>query len=87
MNRYLFLLSAAIFGLVWLAFILGSLISQGVAALSPTLFTESTPPPGSAGGLANAIVGSVLMSVLPRALRSDQRRWHVQNEKVGHRNH
>ncbi len=57
-------IAAAIFGLVWLAFILGSLLSQGVAALSPTLFTEATPPPGSAGGLSNAILGSVLMSVL-----------------------
>jgi phosphate transport system permease protein len=55
---------AAIFGLIWLGFILGSLLSQGVAALSPSLFTESTPPPGSAGGLANAILGSVAMSVL-----------------------
>jgi phosphate transport system permease protein len=57
-------ISAAIFGLIWLAFILGSLLSQGVAALSPTLFTQSTPPPGMAGGLSNAILGSVLMSVL-----------------------
>jgi phosphate transport system permease protein len=57
-------IGAAIFGLIWLAFILGSLLSQGVAALSPALFTESTPPPGSQGGLANAILGSVLMSVL-----------------------
>ena len=56
--------AAAIFGLIWLGFILGSLLSQGVAALSPTLFTQSTPPPGSQGGLANAILGSVLMSVL-----------------------
>jgi phosphate transport system permease protein len=55
---------AAIFGLIWLGFILGSLLSQGVAALSPSLFIESTPPPGSAGGLANAILGSVAMSVL-----------------------
>src|SRR5207237_6433169 len=31
---------------------------------SPTLFTEITPPPGSKGGLANAIGGSVLMSVI-----------------------
>ncbi len=57
-------ITAAIFGLIWLAFILGSLLSEGVAALSPTLFTESTPPPGSPGGLANAILGSVLMSLL-----------------------
>jgi len=54
---------AAVFGLVWLAFILGALLSEGVAAIGPHLFTESTPPPGMPGGLANAILGSVLMSV------------------------
>jgi phosphate transport system permease protein len=57
-------ISAAIFGLIWLAFILVALLSEGIAALSPTLFIESTPPPGEAGGLANAILGSVMMSAL-----------------------
>jgi phosphate transport system permease protein len=56
-------LAAALFGLVWLAFILGALLKDGISALSPALFTQSTPPPGSAGGLANAIVGSAIMSV------------------------
>jgi phosphate transport system permease protein len=56
-------LGAALFGLVWLAFILGTLLKDGVAALSPTLFTLDTPPPGSAGGLRNAIFGSVVMSL------------------------
>ena len=37
--------------------------SQGFEALSPTLFTQMTPPPGSAGGLANAIFGSVMIVV------------------------
>lgn len=55
---------AALFGLIWLAFILSALLSEGVAGLSPMLFTHSTPPPGQPGGLLNAIVGSVLMSVL-----------------------
>ena len=55
---------AAVFGLVWLAFILGTLLVNGVAALSPSLFTEATPPPGSAGGLSNAIFGSVVMSTV-----------------------
>ena len=57
-------IAAAIFGLIWLGFILGALLSEGVAALSPTLFTEITPPPGSEGGLSNAILGSVMMSVI-----------------------
>jgi phosphate transport system permease protein len=57
-------IAAAGFGLVWLTFILSALLSQGVAALSPTLFTHSTPPPGQPGGLLNAIIGSLLMSVM-----------------------
>jgi len=56
--------SAALFGLVWLTFILGGLLVDGISALSPTLFTEITPPPGSKGGLANAIGGSILMSTI-----------------------
>lgn len=56
-------LAAAVFGLIWLAFILGALLKDGISALSPTLFTEITPPPGSKGGLSNAIFGSVLMSL------------------------
>ena len=57
-------MAAALFGLVWLAFILGGLLVDGISALSPTLFTEITPPPGSKGGLANAIGGSILMSTI-----------------------
>ena len=54
---------AALFGLVWLAFILGALLKDGISAMSLSLFTEITPPPGSSGGLLNAIFGSVVMSV------------------------
>jgi len=56
--------AAAAFGIGWLALILGSLIMEGVAGLSPTLFTEMTPPPGATGGLANAIVGSLMMNAI-----------------------
>jgi phosphate transport system permease protein len=56
-------LGAALFGLVWLAFILGALLKEGVSALSWTLFTQPTPPPGMAGGLSNAIFGSAVMSL------------------------
>ena len=49
------------FGMAFLLWILGVLFWQGVAALSPTLFTQMTPPPGEAGGLANAIFGSVVI--------------------------
>jgi phosphate transport system permease protein len=65
-NRFFLFLSvaAAGFGLVWLTLILGSLIVNGIGGLSPRLFTETTPPPGSDGGLINAIVGSLVMSAI-----------------------
>ena len=49
------------FGMFFLLWILGVLFYQGFTSLSPTLFTQMTPPPGSAGGLATAIYGSVLI--------------------------
>jgi phosphate transport system permease protein len=55
---------AVLFGLFWLVWILWTLFDLGLQALKPTLFTQTTPPPGSAGGLANAIFGSLLMSLL-----------------------
>ena len=56
--------AAAAFGLGWLVLILGVLIYEGIGGLSLSVFLENTPPPGSAGGLLNAIVGSVMMTVL-----------------------
>jgi len=56
------------FALMALTAILWSLLSQGAMALSPNLFTQSTPAPGSPGGLANAIVGSLMMCVLAMVL-------------------
>jgi phosphate transport system permease protein len=61
-------IGAALFGLIWLGFILGALLKNGFAAMSPTLFTQPTPPPGSAGGLSNAIAGSVMMSLVAVAV-------------------
>ena len=52
---------AALFGLFWLAWILLTTLYNGFAALSPSLFTEMTPPPGAAGGLLNAIFGSAVI--------------------------
>ena len=54
-------LGAMTFGLFWLAWILLTILQLGVSGLSVAVFTEMTPPPGSAGGLANAIFGSVVM--------------------------
>lgn len=52
-------------GLVFLGAILWELVKQGVAGLSLAIFTQVTPPPGSAsGGLLNAIYGSAVMTVL-----------------------
>ncbi len=54
-------MAALVFGLFWLVWILAVLVLKGGSALSLTLFTESTPPPGQAGGLLNAIMGSFVM--------------------------
>lgn len=53
--------AALAFGLFWLCWILAVLLIKGGSALSITLLTESTPPPGQAGGLLNAILGSFVM--------------------------
>ena len=58
-------LGAAVFGVTWLALILFTLLYNGLAGLHLDIFTQNTPPPGSnEGGLLNAIVGSVIMTVL-----------------------
>jgi phosphate transport system permease protein len=53
----------AAFGLFWLVWILWTTLRTGIAAMKPALFYEMTPPPGSEGGLANALFGSLVMSV------------------------
>jgi len=57
-------LAATAFGLGWLVLILGSLLWQGFSGLSPAVFTKMTPPPGSSGGLLNAIAGSFALTAL-----------------------
>src|SRR6185295_17739585 len=57
-------LLATMIGLGWLVLILGALLWQGLSGLSPKVFTEMTPPPGSAGGLLNPIIGSLIMTGL-----------------------
>jgi len=63
LNKVMLTLSMAalVFGLFWLVWILAVLVMKGGGALSLTLFTEITPPPGQAGGLLNAIMGSFVM--------------------------
>jgi phosphate transport system permease protein len=61
-------LLATVFGLGWLVLVLGALIWQGFSGLSVAVFTEMTPPPGSAGGLLNPIIGSLIVTVLAVAI-------------------
>ncbi|WP_249764002.1 phosphate ABC transporter permease PstA [Rugosibacter aromaticivorans] len=51
---------AVVFGLFWLFWILFSVFDLGVSAMGVDLFTRMTPPPGSEGGLLNAITGSMI---------------------------
>jgi len=55
---------ATAIGLFFLGAILWTLIRNGIAGMSGTLFTAMTPPPGSSGGLLNAIYGSVVMTLI-----------------------
>ena len=65
-NRIILGLSgaAATLGLVMLTWILGDVALRGLQAVNWTFFTELPTPPGmEGGGLANAIVGTLLMTV------------------------
>jgi len=57
-------IGAAGFGLTWLFLILTVLVIKGVGGLNLAVFTEMTPPPGGTGGLLNAIVGSLILTIL-----------------------
>ena len=57
-------LAAMAFGVFWLIWILRETIRLGIGGLSLALFSEMTPPPNEAGGLANAIFGSFVMVTL-----------------------
>jgi len=62
-NRFNLAMSLATMGIgmLFLLWILATLVANGFAALAPTLFTQMTPPPGSTGGLLNAIYGSAVI--------------------------
>jgi len=57
-------LAAMAFGVFWLIWILWETITLGIGGLSLALFSEMTPPPNEAGGIANAIFGSLIMVAL-----------------------
>ncbi|HUK01112.1 MAG TPA: phosphate ABC transporter permease PstA [Steroidobacteraceae bacterium] len=56
--------AATVAGLICLGAILWTLIKNGFAGLSLQVFTQMTPPPGSSGGLLNAIYGSLIMTAI-----------------------
>jgi phosphate transport system permease protein len=55
---------ATALGLAVLVAILWTLLSRGLGGLSLDVFRQTTPAPGSSGGLLNAIFGSVAMTLL-----------------------
>ena len=55
---------AAAIGLLGLFMIIVVLFWQGFSGLSLAVFTQMTPPPGSSGGLLNAIAGSLILTVI-----------------------
>ena len=59
---------ATVIGLALLASILFTLLYRGLGGLSLTVFTTSTLPPGSGGGLLNAIIGSIIQTLLGAAI-------------------
>ena len=59
---------ATLIGLVFLASILVTLVWNGASGFAFTVFTETTKPPGSHGGLLNAIVGSLIQTGLGTAI-------------------
>jgi len=61
---FLFASGATLFGLFWLFWILWTTFKRGLGAINVALFTQMTPPPGSAGGLLNAFYGSAVMILL-----------------------
>ena len=56
-----FAVAAMSIGMAFLLWILFVLVSKGIGGLNVAVFTQMTPPPGSEGGLANAIFGSLVM--------------------------
>ena len=57
-------ISATAIGLAFLLSILATLLYRGLEAMNLTVFTDVTRPPGSNGGLLNAIVGTLIQTLL-----------------------
>ncbi|MDM0073309.1 phosphate ABC transporter permease PstA [Variovorax sp. J2P1-59] len=57
-------MAAMVFGVFWLIWILWETLRLGIGGLTIATLTEMTPPPNEAGGIANAIFGSLAMVLL-----------------------
>ncbi|MEI2735777.1 MAG: phosphate ABC transporter permease PstA [Rhodoblastus sp.] len=58
-------MAATALGLAWLFVILATLLWNGLGGLNLAVFTEMTPPPNvQGGGLLNAIMGSLALTVI-----------------------
>src|SRR3546814_2000179 len=55
---------AAALGLLFLGWILRTLVAKGIGGIDLALFTQDTPPPMSTGGLRNAFFGSAVMCLM-----------------------
>ncbi len=63
------MIPAALVGIAILVWILWEVVARGIGALGPAFFTQLPTPPGmEGGGLANAIVGTLVMTVLATAV-------------------
>lgn len=56
--------AAAVFGLLFLAWILWTLVAKGIHGIDWALFSQDTPPPMEEGGLKNAFFGSAVMCAI-----------------------
>ena len=61
-------LLTTLFGLFWLAWLLWTVLDHGLRALNLDLFINDTPPPGGVGGMANAMIGSLLLTAVGVAI-------------------
>ena len=57
-------MAATVVGIAWLALVLWTLLRNGISAITLDFFSQTTPAPGSQGGLLNAIYGSLVMTVV-----------------------
>ena len=55
---------AAVLGLLFLGWILWTLVAKGLGGIDAALFTQDTPPPMAEGGLRNAFFGSAVMCLM-----------------------